>query len=104
MNFQELSRKLHRDEARKHRLYTRSARLVNVFALDAVEEMTAEDLARRVLEKLGIKHDTDDPVSALESYLEGHDAGDRARRGVREHGGMDSASGSFLDRYLSGTP
>lgn len=98
-----VARFLRRDELRKQRILARVPRLgVNLYAIDAIEEMSAKDLAKRVLQKLGIKaDDTDDPIAALESYLEGHEAGDRARAGVRESGGMDSASGSFMDRYLS---
>lgn len=97
-----VARFLRRDEVKRQRILARASRLgVNLYAIDAIEEMSAKDLAKHVLEKLGIKNDTDDPVAALESYLEGHDAGNRTRAGVRESGGMDSASGSFMDRYLS---
>jgi hypothetical protein len=102
MTFEELSRLVRREEATKQRLIARTSRLVNLYAFDVLEEMSAKDLAKRVLAKLGIKQDSDDPVAELETYLEGREAGNRARGDVRESG-MDSADGgSLVDDYING--
>lgn len=100
MNTAEIIRAVRLAEVRKARLVQRLAP-VTPFAFDGDElaEMSAKELARKVLAKLGIEYDTDDPVAALESYLEGHESA----RAQRSAGGSahDSASGSFLDSYLS---
>ena len=102
MNKSEIVAAVRRAEVRKQRLVQRLGPVLP-FAFDGDElaEMSGRQLARKVLAKLGIEYDTDDPVGALESYLEGHESMRRERSG-----GMDAAhaadGGSFLDSYLNG--
>ncbi|MHB8811689.1 MAG: hypothetical protein ACYDAE_00300 [Steroidobacteraceae bacterium] len=112
MTFEELMRNVRRDEAARQRILVRASRLVNLAAFDAAEmaEMSAKDLAKKVLQKLGIKPESDDPVKELETYLEGRDAGQRTKgvdRGGAERvwrgSGIDGAEGgSLVDRYING--
>lgn len=98
MNNSEIIQAVRRAENRKQSLVQRLGRyLPFAFDGDELAEMSAKQLARKALEKLGVKYDTDDPVRALLSYLEGREAGDRMTAG-----GMDAAprGGSFLDGYL----
>ena len=75
----DLKRAVRHENALKGGLLARLARYG--FALDAAE-LSAEELAVAVLKKLGLRV-PDDPISALSSWLDGADAGARARdRGV----------------------
>ena len=98
----DVARFVRKEEAQKQRLYQRSSRFVNLFAFDNIEELSARDLAKKVLAKLGIRQESDDPVRDLESYLEGREHGERERAGTRESAGMDAAGGSFIDDYING--
>jgi hypothetical protein len=109
MNTSEIIRAVRRAEIRKARLCQRLGRAGLPFAFDADElaEMSASELAIKVLEKLGLNHDTENPVSALMSYLEGResarDAGrDLKAQGLKAGSAHDAAeSGSFVDSYLN---
>lgn len=104
MNTSEIIRAVRRAETRKARLCQRLGRAGLPFAFDADElaEMSAHDLAVRVLEKLGINHDTENPVSALMSYLEGRESVRAAGGDLKTGSAHDAAdSGSFVDSYLN---
>ncbi len=98
MNNSEILQAMRRAEARKQRIMQRLGRhLPFAFDGDELAAMSAKQLARKALEKLGVKCDTDDPVRALFLFLDGREAGDRLRAQ-----GMDAAprGESFIDGYL----
>ena len=102
MSKSEIIAAVRRAEVRKQRLVRRLGPVLpSAFDGDELAVMSARQLARKVLAKLGIEYDTDDPVAALESYLEGHESARRDRAG-----GMDAAARggteSFVDEYLNG--
>ncbi len=109
MNYDQLTRQIRCDELARQRLIQRAARHGCISANDAaeVEELSAKDLAKKILAKLGIRPESDNPVNELMSYFERREAGDRGgvpgNRLVGE--GMDSADGgtssALLDRYLA---
>jgi hypothetical protein len=105
VNTSEIIRAVRRSEHRKARLCQRLGRAGLGLAFDADElaEMSAHDLAVKVLEKLGINHETENPLSALMSYLDGRESVRDAGRDLLKSGGARDAadSGSFVDQYLN---
>lgn len=100
------ARQIRKEEAARARIFAGAARYAPSFALDSEEatELSAKDLAVKVLRHLGLlERDAmppSDPVAALEAYFAGKkDVEDRAagRRSAR-----DSSEGSFLDSYING--
>jgi hypothetical protein len=92
---EELKREIFRDLAAKQHLAARLARSGRVSACDAVEEETAADFCKRMIEKLGLKASRD-PIADLTMFLAGHDAA------VQRASGMDSAANpDWLDKLLN---
>jgi hypothetical protein len=92
----EVTREVRKQAARHEQLHERLSRMVG--PVDGYAEMTLPELAQYGLKKMGVEPpaaDDDPSVVALESFLHG--------RAGREAGvaGMDSASDSFVDRYIA---
>lgn len=99
MRCEDINRNFRHDEILKRGLLSRVARIAPMTVMDA-EELSARELAGLVLKKLGLKIPAD-PISALSSWLDGHDSGQRDAAGGRvQTEGMDSA-GNFVNRYLA---
>jgi hypothetical protein len=95
---QEIAREVQKQAVRHEQLHEKLSRVTG--PVKDYEGMTASELARYGLEKLGLQAPADDEdpcVVALESFLHG--------RAGRESGvaGMDSAGDSFVDRYIRGS-
>ena len=101
MTDEEITKWAYRDVATKERL--RQA-LEGEFGPFDHFGMTAADLASFGLEKFNLPA-SDDPVTALDSYLLGRRHGKDRRGGeaVWRGNGIDSAGDSLVDRYINGT-
>lgn len=104
---QQLFREIRRDAAERYRLQVGCARMG---VLDAVEnDEPLREFAIKMLKRLGLKIPAD-PVEALTSFIEGHEAASRARdsgglgtvggMGMVRGSGMDSDRDDFISRYL----
>lgn len=81
---------IRKDEADYRRILSRASRLGVAFDEGEAEELTTEELARRVLKKLGIEVPTSgSSVEKLDAWLAGHEHASDRVRAVRS--GMDSA-------------
>jgi hypothetical protein len=96
--FDELATAVQKQAVRHEQLAGRLSRTIGV--IPDYHEMSTAELARYGLKKLGVEppSDDDDPsVVALEHFLRG-----RSNSEMGGSAGMDSAGGSFMDRYLRG--
>jgi hypothetical protein len=94
--FDAITAEVRKEAARHEQLHERLSRVIG--PVDDYHEMTSPELAKYALEKMGFEVPADDEhpaVAKLDGFLHG--------RSGRETGvaGMDSAGGSFIDRYIA---
>lgn len=81
---QRIVQAIRKDEADYRRLVGRVARLGVAFDEGEAEELTTDELARRVLKKLGIEIPTNgNSVEKLSAWLDGHERASDRGKGVR---------------------
>jgi hypothetical protein len=102
----DVARAVRREHATKQRLVARCSRLPISFGMDAsdVAAMSAKELAHAVLLKLGYDQ-VNDPILALNSWLDGKDSNSAGGHNARPFAGMGAgmdaaATPQWLKDYL----
>lgn len=86
---QQIMRSMRKEDNDYRRLVARVGRLGIALDEHETEELTTEDLARKVLKKLGLEVPTNgNSLEKLNAWLDGHEHADDRLRGVRSS--MDS--------------